>query len=68
MEIGSTKFAFIYAPDGMPLGDVTMFEDGTATVMNEWEGLQQWFDNPETGHSDALYYIRTRMVENPVFK
>lgn len=62
-----TLFAFVY--DGsMRLGDVTLFPDGTATVMNEWSGLQQWFDNPESGHDEALRYIKTRMTPNPTFR
>ena len=62
-----TKFAYIYDGD-VKLGDVTLFEDGGACVMNDWSGLMQWFDDPETGHDDALRYIRTRMTECPVFR
>lgn len=56
-----SKFAFIFDDDEQ-VGDVTFFDDGRATVMNRWSGLQQWFDDPETGHEEALRYIRRRMV------
>lgn len=56
-----SKFAFIFDDDEQ-VGDVTFFDDGRATVMNYWAGLQQWFDNPETGHEDAVRYIRHRMA------
>ena len=59
-----SKFAFIFDDDEQ-VGDVTFFEDGRATVMNYWAGLQQWFDNPETGHADARRYIKSRMAANP---
>jgi len=61
------KFAEVIAPDGTPLGDVTLFTDGRATVMNGWSGLQQWFDDPSTGHKDALWYVYTRMCDMPTF-
>lgn len=66
-DICDVKFADIIAPDGTPLGDVTLFDDGCATVMNEWSGLQQWFDDPSTGHKDALWYVYTRMCDTPIF-
>ena len=56
-----SKFAFIFDDDEQ-IGDVTFFEDGTATVMNLWSGLQQWFDDPKTGHEDAVRYIKSRMA------
>lgn len=63
---GDVRFAYIY--DGCEkVGDVTLFPDGTATVMNEWSGMQQWFDSCETGHEDALRYIKARMAEYPRF-
>ena len=61
-----TQFAYIYG-DGEKLGDITLFATGTACVMNEWAGLMQWFDDEETGHADALRYVRTRMTPNPRF-
>lgn len=63
---GDVKFALIYDGDER-VGDVTLFPDGTAAVMNEWSGIQQWFDDCSTGHEDALHYIRTRMAEQPRF-
>lgn len=60
-----SRFAFIFDDDEQ-VGDVTFFDDGRATVMNLWSGIQQWFDNQETGHADAIRYIRTRMA--PDFK
>ena len=62
---GDVRFAYVY--DGNErVGDVTLFPDGTATVMNEWSGMQQWFES-DTGHEDALHYIKTRMAEQPRF-
>lgn len=63
----NTKFADVIAPDGTILGDVSLFNDGRATVMNDWGGLQQWFDDTSTGHKDALLYIYTRMCNTPIF-
>jgi hypothetical protein len=60
-----SRFAYIF-DDGKQVGDVTFFDDGTATVINLWSGVQQWFDNPETGHEDAVRYIRSRMA--PMFE
>lgn len=65
--LSSPKSANIISPDGILLGDVTLFNDGRATVMNDWSGLQQWFDNPSTGHNDALWYVYTRMCDAPIF-
>ena len=63
---GEVQFAYIY--DGRErLGDVTLFPEGNACVMNEWSGLMQWFDSTETGHDDALHYIKTMMTTNPTF-
>jgi len=63
---GQVQFAYIY--DGMErLGDVTLFPEGNACVMNEWSGLMQWFDSLDTGHDDALRYIKTRMTPTPTF-
>ena len=64
--MASTKFAYIYEGNER-LGDVCLFESGTASVTNEWSGLTQWFDNPVSGHEDALRYIKSRMTENPRF-
>lgn len=64
--VDGTWFAFIYDGEGQ-LGDVTLFSDGTATVMNSWSGIQQWFDNHETGHEDAMRYILGRMTPTPRF-
>lgn len=66
-DICDVKFADVIAPDGTLLGDVTLFDDGRATVMNDWSGLQQWFDDPTTGHKDALWYVYTRMCDTPIF-
>lgn len=63
----STKFADIFSPSGTMLGDVALFDDGSAAVMNEWNGLQQWFDDPSTGHKDALWYVYTRICDEPIF-
>ena len=63
---GQAQFAYIY--DGNErLGDVTLFPDGSACVMNDWSGLMQWFDSTETGHDDALRYILARMTPAPRF-
>lgn len=66
-DICDVKFADVIAPDGTSLGDVTLFNDGRATVMNDWSGLQQWFDDQSTGHKDALWYVYTRMCDTPIF-
>lgn len=64
--MGDIEFAYIYHGNEK-LGDVTLFPDGSACVMNEWSGLMQWFDSTETGHEDALRYIRASMTETPRF-
>ena len=66
-KVDEVKFAYIYDEYGR-IGDVTLFPDGTATVMNDWEGVQQWFDDPLTGHEDALRYIKRRMTPTPRFR
>ena len=43
------------------LGDVTLLNDGTAVVNNDWEGIgNRYFDT----HKEALRYIVTRMCED----
>lgn len=64
---GEVQFAYIYDGAEM-LGDGALFPDGTATVVNALNNLQQWFDNPETGHDDALRYIKGRITPDPVFR
>jgi len=49
------------------LGYLTLFKDGSATVINDYAGVQQWFDSKQTGHSDALRYVFSRMTIDPRF-
>ena len=63
----SARFAFIYDGDE-EVGDVALYHDGTASVMNYRLGLQHFFDDRETGHEDALRYIKTRMTPEPAFR
>lgn len=64
--MAETKFAYIYEGNEK-LGDVCLFSSGTASVTNDWFGVVQWFDDPASGHDDALRYIKSRMTENPRF-
>ena len=60
----------IVARDGsgaVLLGDVTLFKAGNACVWNDWEGIMQWFDDPVTGHAEALSYVRLRVCASPLF-
>ena len=68
LEVGHTYD--IVAREGsraVLLGDVTLFEGGTACVWNDWEGLMRWFDDPGTGHAEALSYVRLRVCASPLF-
>jgi len=66
--MGNTKFAYIFdGIDNEHLGDVCLFEDGSACVRNDWSDITQWFDNPATGRDDAMNYIKSRMTDNPKF-
>ena len=59
-----SRSAFIFDDDEQ-VGDVVFFNNGQAKVMSRWSDTAQRFDNPETGHEDALRYIRSRI--SPAF-
>ena len=43
------------------LGDLTLLNDGTAVVNNDWDGIgNRYFDT----HVEALRYVLTRMCED----
>lgn len=46
------------------LGDITLMEDGSAVVMNDWGGKLEFFDT----HEEAIWYVKTRICgEEPVY-
>ena len=57
-----SRCAFIFDDDEQ-VGDVVFFNDGQAEVMSRWSDAPQWFDNPKTGHKDALLYIRSNISQ-----
>lgn len=45
------------------LGDIALMDDGSAVVMNDWEGILQFFDS----HDEAIRYVETRICEEPIY-
>lgn len=57
-------YAVIYEPENLVLGDISLFDDGTVTVRNDYEGIYQNFDSFE----EAKEHASTRICQNPVFR
>ena len=62
-----TKSADILTSDCTTLGEVILYSDGSAVVMDDCNDVEKWFDDPATGHKDALRYIFTSMCKEPFF-
>ena len=67
-EADGVLFAYIYDKDMGKMGDVTLFPEGNACVMDDWGGNLQWFDDRKHGHLEALEYIMRRLTPEPIFK
>jgi len=67
-EADGVLFAYIYDEEMGKMGDVTLFPEGNACVMDDWGGNLQWFDRRDTGHLEALEYIMRRLTPEPIFK